>query len=269
MWPFLLGDGLLLVMAGVIVQMSPRPLGAAAAALCVGCVGLAAWFGVVPFLKRYAAVEKRLEIAGLKSTVEQIDHLDEIAHQVNQATGFLQTMMDQAEKTVALVNGLSDTMNTTARDFQQNLKQAERREQSVLRLEVDKMRRNEGEWLQTLVFILDHVRALHQAATQSGQPDLIRQLGSFQGACLDASRRVGLVPFVPQEGERFDPQLHKLATAGVALPADAAVSRVMAAGFQYQGQVIRPALVESGGDPETFPEEMRMPEGDDAEPAGG
>ena len=41
-------------------------------------------------------------------------------------------------------------------------------------------RRGEGEWLQVLVRMLDHVYALHQGASRSGQPKLIEQVGNFQ-----------------------------------------------------------------------------------------
>ena len=58
-----------------------------------------------------------------------------------------------------------------------------------VRLEVEKLRRAEGEWLQVLVRVLDHVYALHLGALRSGQPNLIEQLSNFQNACRDAARR--------------------------------------------------------------------------------
>jgi len=78
--------------------------------------------------------------------------------------------------------------------------------EATLRLEVEKLRRVESEWLQVAVRMLDHVYALHQGACRSGQPHLIEQVGSFQNACRDAARRVGVTPFTANEGEPFDAQ---------------------------------------------------------------
>ena len=49
-------------------------------------------------------------------------------------------------------------------DHDEFLAKANDSEKGFLRLEVDKLKRAEGEWLQTLVRILDHVNALHQGA---------------------------------------------------------------------------------------------------------
>ena len=83
-------------------------------------------------------------------------------------------------------------------------------ERATLRLEVEKLRRAEADWLQVLVRMLDHVYALHQGALRSGQPMLIEQVGNFQNACRDAARRVGLTPFTANEAEPFDAQRHQL-----------------------------------------------------------
>jgi hypothetical protein len=54
-----------------------------------------------------------------------------------------------------------------------------------LRLEIEKLRRGEGEWLQVMVRVLDHVQALHLAGQRSGQRNLIEQLTHFQNSCRD------------------------------------------------------------------------------------
>ena len=55
-------------------------------------------------------------------------------------------------------------LSTEARAFGDFLRKSNDAEKSHLRLEVDKLRRSENEWLQILVRILDHIFALHQAA---------------------------------------------------------------------------------------------------------
>ena len=116
-------------------------------------------------------------------------------------------------------------------------------ERATLRLEVEKLRRAEADWLQVLVRMLDHVFALHQGALRSGQPGLIEQLGNFQNACRDAARRVGLTPFTANEAEPFDAQRHQLVEEGAKPPPDAVVAETIAAGYTFQGRLVRPALV--------------------------
>jgi molecular chaperone GrpE (heat shock protein) len=125
----------------------------------------------------------------------------------------------------------------------ENLNQGEK---ANLRLEVEKLRRAEKDWLNVLVHMLDHVYALFHAAERSGQANLIGQLGQFQNACRDAARRVGLVPLVADQAEPFDDKRHKLAD-GKAPPAGARVIEMLATGYTFQGQFIRPALVRTQG----------------------
>ena len=91
--------------------------------------------------------------------------------------------------------------------------------------------------------MLDHVYALHQGASRSGQPKLAEQVGNFQMACRDSARRVGLTPFTANEGEPFDAQRHQLVEEGAKAPADAVVAETIATGYTFQGRLVRPALV--------------------------
>jgi molecular chaperone GrpE (heat shock protein) len=95
--------------------------------------------------------------------------------------------------------------------------------------------------------MLDHVYALHQGASRSGQPTLIEQVGSFQNACRDAARRVGLTPFTASEAEPFDAERHQLVEEGPTPPADAVVGETVAVGYTFQGRLLRPALVRLRG----------------------
>ena len=108
---------------------------------------------------------------------------------------------------------------------------------------MEKLRRAENEWLQVLVRMLDHVYALHVGALRSSQPTLIDQVGNFQSACRDAARRVGLTPFIAGEAEPFDDQRHQVVD-GKAKPASGSViAETIAAGYTFQGKLLRPALV--------------------------
>jgi hypothetical protein len=112
-----------------------------------------------------------------------------------------------------------------------------------LRLEVDKRKRGEAEWLKILVALLDHVHALHQAGVRSGQTKVIQQLGSFQAACRDVVRRVGLVPLEAQPGEPFNPASHRLPDESQQVPEGAVIAATLATGFTFQGQLVRQVMV--------------------------
>jgi hypothetical protein len=139
-------------------------------------------------------------------------------------------------------------------------------EKATLKLEVEKLRRAEAEWVQIVVRMLDHVFALHQGALRSGQPNLIGQLGNFQNACRDAARRVGLAPFTAEPGEAFDAQRHQLIDGDPQRAAGAKVEETVATGYTFQGKILRPALVrlhgESGGsaaaEPSPVPAEIKQ-----------
>ena len=49
-------------------------------------------------------------------------------------------------------------------------------EKGALRLEVEKLRRTEGEWVQVVVRVLGRILLLHNAAARSGQPELAAQI---------------------------------------------------------------------------------------------
>ncbi len=242
-WPFLLGDLLFVGLAALIVQMSVHPLALWQIAACVVCLGLGAWLAVLPFLKEYEAALRLAETASLTDTVAQIQNLESVASQVGGATTQLQIAQEAATKTVEAAQEIATRMTTEAAGFAEFMQKANDSEKGHLRLEVEKLRRAEGDWLQILIRLLDHVFALYQAGARSGQPALAKQLGHFQDACRDAARRVGLVPFIAPPGEPFDPERHQL-PEGQPGPVDVAfIADTLATGYTFQGQPLRRALV--------------------------
>ena len=138
---------------------------------------------------------------------------------------------------------ISDRTAAAMKSFGEFFQSASEGEKSALRLEVEKLRRSETEWLQVLVRTLDHIFALHQAALRSGQPALIEQIGLFQDACRDAARRVGLAPFVAASAERFDAQRHQVLDGQSKPESGAVVEETIGTGYTFQGKLLRPALV--------------------------
>jgi molecular chaperone GrpE (heat shock protein) len=222
----------------------------AEALVCLGATAAGAWFGIIPFLKEHAAAVRLTETEGLtdavthmKDFVIQAKDLRLVQDEIARATGHWQGVQEQANRSVTAAQEIADRLQHELTQFTAFIQKTQDAEKNHLRLEIEKLRRGERDWLQAVVLILDHVFALHQAASRSGQPGLIAQLNQFQFACRDAVRRVGLVAFAPTDGDAFDCNTQQL-EPGAAPPSTAAkVGELLATGFTYQGELVRRALV--------------------------
>ena len=242
-WPFLAADLLLLVAAVFIVRAMSQPSGSGWIFGLVAAVGLAAWVGVTPFLVQHRADMKFAESQGLITAVEQFTNLRTFTNQISFATAQWQLVQDEAAKTVGAARQIAEQMASEARAFAEFMQKASDSEKGHLRLEVDKLRRGEGEWLQVLVLMLDHVYALLLAGRRSGQQNVIQQLTNFQQACRDAARKVGLVAFEAQANEPFNSQKHQLLEGAAQPQPNARIADTLAPGYTFQGQLVRNALV--------------------------
>jgi molecular chaperone GrpE (heat shock protein) len=242
-WPFLLGDLALLGLAAWLISRNAGPLQLWEAAALVLCVGGGAWLAVTPFIAEYRAAVKLAEADHLAETVAKIQQLESVATQVASCTNQWTFAQEQANKSVEAAKAISDRMNAEMKSFTEFMQRTNDTEKATLRLEVEKLRRTEGDWLQILVRIHDHIYALHQAGARSGQPALIEQLTMFSKACLDATRRVGLVPFAAAPDEPFDARMHQAMDDGAEAPPNAVVTETLATGYTFQGQLLRRAVV--------------------------
>lgn len=242
-WPFFVADALLLGLALWIVSRQPHPLAPIPLALMVGCVIAAAFLGVWPFRLEYATAEKLAESSQLTSAVSEIQKLEGVANQVRATTGQWQTVEEHSTKAIAAAREIGDRMAAEAKAFSDFMQKANDSEKAHLRLEVEKLRRVETEWLHTVIRLLDHIFALQQAAIRSGQRSLIQQLTSFQDACREITRRVGLVPLEATAGEIFDGTRHQLMEGLPQPPEGASVEDTLATGYSFQGQFLRRTLV--------------------------
>lgn len=247
-WPFFLADGFMLGLAYFLFYYQAKlPLSHWEVIACSVCVLLAALLGITPYLLehraviKYGALLKLIETSSLTAATEKIQNLESCVAQIGAATDHLQTAQAQADKTATLANQITDRMAQEVKGFTEFMAKAHEGERATLRLEVEKLRRSEAEWLQVLVFMLDHIFALNKAAERSGQENLIKQLAQFQNVCRDAARRVGLIPVGVAVGDVFDAQKHQL-PEGEAVTGTV-ISEVMASGYSYQGKLIRSVLV--------------------------
>ncbi|MDB6019066.1 MAG: hypothetical protein JWR19_3555 [Pedosphaera sp.] len=247
-WPFFLGDAVLIGLAMVIYWQSKLPMGNWQIVLFVVSGALGALLAVLPYLLEFQAMVRLGEADALVSATAQMKNLELIAVQISAATAQWQMVQEESGKTVGAAKEIAERISGEAVAFSDFLQKANDGERANLRLEVEKLRRAEGDWLQVVVRMLDHTFALHQAAVRSGQQGLVEQLGHFQHACRDVARRLGIVPFAPTPNEPFDAQIHQVADGQEAPASDAKVGETVATGYTFQGQLLRPALVTLRGE---------------------
>jgi molecular chaperone GrpE (heat shock protein) len=240
-WPFFMGDAALVGVAWFI--QNKLTMGHWETAFIIVCVAGGAWLGVTPFLLEYRLLGKLAEAKGLATVTTALQNLEALAGQIGGATGQWQGAQEQAGMTVATAKEIAGRMAAEAEAFKEFMTRANDIEKANLRLEVEKLRRSEADWVHVTVRMLDHVFALHEAGRRSGQPRLIEELGHFQAACCDATRRVGLAPFVAAESEPFDEQRHQVVEGDGKPVPGALVAETIATGFTFQGRLLRPALV--------------------------
>jgi molecular chaperone GrpE (heat shock protein) len=246
--PFYVADVVLIVLAGWIMLKNPHPLTLGPQVLMALCVVAAFAFAVMPYVIEYQTLVKLAEADRLTDTVTQINRLEEAAEKVQLATGLWQGVQEHSGKTVTAAKELTERMTAESRSFTEFMRKSNDSEKATLRLEVDKLRRAEGDWLQVLIRLMDNVYALHQAAVRAGQNNVTEQLGRFQNVCRDATRRIGLTPFEAAPDEPFDTQKHQAFEAPDPLPDDARVAETVATGYTFQGQVLRLPLVRLQGE---------------------
>jgi len=245
-WPFLLADVLLILVAAIVVWKAKHPISSAEIFIATASVALGAVFGCLPFILEYRATAKLIEVNAVTTVAAQLHGLEAYAAQISSATEQWVRVQEStqagADKTAAAAQGIVERMTAEIQNFNEFQARINEGEKGALRLEVDKLRRAEGDWLQVVARILDHVFALHTAAVRSSQPELAEQVGNFQNACRDAARRVGVTLFEAVVGEPFAAERHRV--HGVENPpAEGEIAETLAPGITFQGRLIRPALV--------------------------
>lgn len=237
-WPYLLADLVLVATAAAVAWRAAPVWTWKEIGLVGGLTGLGAWILIQPFQKDHEAAVKLLEQVNLASAAERLGSLDRAAQQITAATAQWQEIQALSGKTVNAAGAIAGQIAAEAKGFSEFLAKSNDGEKASLRLEVDKLRRSEKESLQVVIHLMDHCQALFQAAVASGQPQLIQQIGNYRNACIDVTRRVGLLPFEAQPGEAFDAERHEIADGSEASEG-ALVARTLAWGYTFQGMGIR------------------------------
>lgn len=239
--PFIVGDLLLIATAGFVAVYGPS-LGTWQFAVVAASIAFGAWLAAWPFVLEYRAAAKLAEAEALDAVTAKIQDLNKVSASISSAILEWQHLQQSSTQTLTSAQHIAEQMTTEARSFGEVMSKLHESEKTHLRLEVEKLRRAEGDWLGVTVRMLDHVHALHQAGVRSGQRNVIEQLTHFQAACRDTACRLGVVAVVPEAGVPFNAEAHQvLAEAKPA--AGAVVEAVVAPGYTFQGQIIRLPVV--------------------------
>ena len=239
--PFIIGD-LLLVATAAYVAINGAFLGQWQYVAMITAVAFGAWLLAWPFVLEFRAATKLAESSALDGVTAKIQDLNQVSANIANAVLEWQHLQQSATQTVTAAEHIAERMTAEARSFGETMSQMNESEKNHLRLEVDKLRRAEGDWLGVTVRILDHVHALHQAGARSGQRNVIEQLTHFQNACRETARRLGLLPVLPEPGIPFDEKAHQL-PEGTKLANGALVGDILAPGYTFQGKIIRLPVV--------------------------
>jgi molecular chaperone GrpE (heat shock protein) len=241
-WPFVAADALFLGLAALFLRQGHTPLLWWEAVLLIACVAAGAVCGLLPFLRRNQDEQALAQARLLADALNQLQKIDDVAAQIVGATNQWREFRLQTDEVSASTKTLAGSIAAEAKVFSEFLQKANDSEKGHLRLEAEKLRRAETEWLQVVIHILDRVSALYAAARHSGQPGLFEQLGQFQNGCRDIARRVGLAPVTGREGDPFDPTLHQQKDKTAATE-NAVVGETLAPGYTFQGKLVRRTLV--------------------------
>lgn len=242
-FPFVVGDLLLLAMSGWIIWDTGGLPGGYLLMTVVGCLVVGMFFSVLPFLLDYRAELKREEINEFQNVSEQLKSLTNLEAHIRHATSQWQSIQDHCLKTVEDAGQIGKTMSEESQRFAEVMQSMNVSEKEHLRVEVEKLRRGERDWLQAVVRILDHVFSLHKAALQSGQEKLIHQISNFQHAVTDVVRRMGLVQHHAEIGAIYNSELHQILNNENEQLNEAAIAETLAPGFTFQGRMVRLPLV--------------------------
>lgn len=242
-FPFIIGDLLLLGMAGWIIWDAGGLPGDYLLMTVVGCLVVGMFFSVLPFLLDYRAELKREEINEFQNVAEQLKSLRQLEEHIRHATSQWQAIQDHCLKTVENADQIAQSMSQESQRFAEVMQSMDVSEKEHLRVEAEKLRRSEKDWLQSIVRVLDHVFALHKAALQSGQAKLINQITNFQHAVTDVVRRMGLTQHLAEAGALYDSEIHQILNNEHEKLSEPAVAETLAAGFTFQGRMVRLPLV--------------------------
>lgn len=242
-WPFLLIDGTLLVAAAALLNTAERPLPFSMGGLIAALVVVGGAIALFPFWRAYRNELKFAELEAVEETVRRIEDLTKVADRVERAETSWMQAKDSSETIAKNLNETTSLLYEESKAIREFAHQQNDQQKANLRLEVQKLKQWETEWVQAGTIALDHTAALHAAILQLDDAQATRKLNKFQNSIHEIMRRVGLVGFAPRAGAPFDPDANRVHNQSAPPPEGSRIRDVVAMGIRYQGRLVRPAIV--------------------------
>ena len=199
-WPFLLIDGTILFTAAAILNTAERPLPLSTGALIALLVVIGGAVALFPFWRAYRNELKFAELEAVEETVRRIEGLSTVADRVERAESSWLEAKNSSETIAKNLNETTTALYEESKAIREFAHQQNDQQKANLRLEVQKLKQWETEWVQAGTIALDHTAALHAAILQLEDAQATRKLNKFQNSIHEIMRRVGLVGFAPRPG---------------------------------------------------------------------
>ena len=241
-WPFLFAD---IVFIGLGYWISTLIQGEAElwqVASILSCAVLGAGFAVAPFYFEYSAESKAIEIPQLTSVVKEVSKMEEVGELIADASKNWENIQDASAQTAKLADEIAAGIAATVKDHDKFMATANSEQLATLKFEVEKLRRSETNWANSLINVLDLVYRLERSAAESGKKQFIETMGLFQNQCRDVARRAGLVAIIVKSGTPFDSEVHRLPNDGQG-KVGKNISETLLPGYRLQGKLMRKPLV--------------------------
>ena len=241
--PFYVADAVLILASICILAFAQHPLSGSACWALAIILGCGAWIAILPWFQENKNNAALSQLDGLRSVSECIQQMNTFSAGMNSAIASLANVQKMTEASARAASDAENKIVAHSQDFAERISKAVSYEKSSFQIEIDKLHRIENDWLSTGIGIMDHVLALTNAGIHSGKPEIVEQMRRFRGACLEFAARAGLQPFLPAPTDTYDPEKHVLPPNTPTPDPSTKISRVIAPGFNYQGQLVRKAMV--------------------------
>ncbi|MBK8479324.1 MAG: hypothetical protein IPL39_24505 [Opitutaceae bacterium] len=191
-WPYFLGDGVLLVLAGLIGLLAPSPLSATALSMIFGCVALGSVLGVLPFLLDFAAGQHEAEAALQLKLEAQNTRLHQSAETIASIAGQLKSAHEATARAVHTAETLPYRLQEKIAEFTTQLQTRDDEEKATMLKELEALRDAEGQRLTAIAEKIQAATKEFLATEQQVMPALtaaVKQSRELEPALVSATAR--------------------------------------------------------------------------------
>jgi hypothetical protein len=143
-WPFFIGDGILVALAGLIGLLAPAPLSATALSVIFGCVALGAILAVLPALLDFGVAQRETEAALQRQLEAQGARLQQASEALAGIAGQLKAAHEATARAVHNAETLPGRLQEKIGEFTAELTARDDEEKAAMAKELEALRDTEG-----------------------------------------------------------------------------------------------------------------------------